>query len=108
MSWPKRHWLLIELRAHGQSEYHRIVSRHWTLAKARVAADLAAESWRNARGEIKAGRARWDDATGWARRYPGGLHSLPGDRSAALARAPWISYFPMPLEDAGELADASS
>lgn len=51
-----RRWAVLEVRE-GQAD--RIVSRHFFRRTAEVGAVLAAESWRNLRGEILGGRAAW-------------------------------------------------
>lgn len=105
----RRTWLCIELREHLHTplcaETARVVSRHWTRRRALAAARLYAENWLNTRGEVKAGRARWDDVAGQVRRFSAGIRPEPNRRMAELARLPQISYFPMPIE---ELADASA
>lgn len=97
----RRTWLCVELR--DASEAGRIVSRHWTLRRAVIATKLAEENWGNVRGEVRAGRARWDDAAGQVRRFARGIRPAPAARMAELASLPKISYFPMPLEDAGDI-----
>lgn len=102
----RRTWLCVELREMSTplpTGAGRIVSRHWTWRRAVIATELAEESWRNACGEVRAGRARWDDATGQVRRFTRGIRPEPKARMAELASLPNISYFPMPIEDAGEL-----
>lgn len=85
-----------------------MVSRHWTRKRALAAAKLYAESWRNSRGEVKGGRAYWNEARGRVVRYTGPLQISPAARMAALARLPWVSYFPMPIEDLGEMPDGGT
>lgn len=103
MSRLRRSWLCVETRILGPQETSRVVSRHWTRKRALAATKLYAESWRNIIGEVKGGRARWDDASGQVRRFTHGIRPAPAARMAELARLPWVSYFPVPLEDAGDI-----
>lgn len=58
-----RRWAVLEER---EGQPRAIISRHFWRTGAETAALLAADNWRNQRGEIQGGRAVWD----WAGNRP--------------------------------------
>lgn len=107
LSLLRRTWLCIELRDPpgrvSPLQMAQVISRHWTRRRALAAAKLYAESWRNSCGEVRGGRAYWNEALGRVVRYIGPLQTDPALRLAAYERLPWVSYFPIPIEDAGDI-----
>lgn len=103
----RRTWLCVELREPPgfatPLQMAQVISRHWTRGRALAAANLYAESWRNSRGEVRGGRAYWNEARGRVVRYTGPLQTSPASRQEQLARLPEVTYFPVPLENAGDI-----